>query len=252
MTPTSDTPRASARRSGWSATSASTRARGNPAATRPSTAGSPSRAAPTPAGCWSRRPGRRPRPPGRCAPSTSVSGLGGGCRSRSWPPPASWSRCAGTWWLVAGGQDYAFARPSLTDKKLRSLELRAGLPPRRGQRGRAAAYSLKEVRRRERALAEQAELAYRQLVGNWQPKPPPTQPTRKGVGVAAATGARRSSPQGGKLRGRASSPKPLLFAPGSTTPNPEPNGARTGGQRRPALKLSSVLRSLGPCSAGNA
>jgi hypothetical protein len=156
------------------------------------------------------------------------------------------------WHLVAGGQDYAFARPSLTDKKLRSLELRAGLPPRRGQRGRAAAYSLKEVRRRERALAEQAELAYRQLVGNWQPKPPPTQPTRKGVGVAAATGARRSSPQGGKLRGRASSPKPLLFAPGSTTPNPEPNGARTGGQRRPALKLSSVLRSLGPCSAGNA
>jgi transposase len=102
------------------------------------------------------------------------------------------------WYLVAGGQDYAFARPSLTDKKLRALELRAGLPPRRGQRGRAAAYSLKEVRRRERALAEQAELAYRQLVGNWQPKPPPTQPTRKGVGVAAATGARRSSPQGGK------------------------------------------------------
>src|SRR6266567_4020842 len=102
------------------------------------------------------------------------------------------------WHLIAKGEDYAFARPSLTDKKLRSLELRAGLPSRRGQKGTAAAYSRKEVRRRERALAEQAELAYRQLVGNWQPKPPPTQPTRKGVGVAAATGARRSSPQGGK------------------------------------------------------
>src|SRR6266540_4093033 len=110
------------------------------------------------------------------------------------------------WHLVVKGQDYAFQRPSLTDKKLRALELRAGLPPRRGQKGSAAAYSLKEVRRRERALAEQAELAYRQLLGNWQPKPPPTQPTRKGVGVAAATGARRSSPQGGKAARQGSQP----------------------------------------------
>src|SRR6266536_3471616 len=110
------------------------------------------------------------------------------------------------WHLVVKGEDYAFARPSLTDKKLRSLELRAGLPSRRGQKGTAAAYSRKEVRRRERALAEQAELAYRQLVGNWQPKPPPTQPTRKGVGVAAATGARRSSPQGGKAARQGSQP----------------------------------------------
>jgi ATP/maltotriose-dependent transcriptional regulator MalT len=97
---------------------------------------------------------------------------------------------------VVGEQDYAFARPSLTDKKLRTLELRAGLPPRRGQKGRAAAYSLKEVRRRERALAEQAELAYRQLVAAWQPKPPPREPGSKGV--AAATGARRLAPQRGK------------------------------------------------------
>jgi transposase len=100
------------------------------------------------------------------------------------------------WHLVTTGEDYAFARPSLTDKKLRSLELRAGLPARRGQKGNAAAYSLKEVRRRERALAEQAELAYRQLVAGWQPKPSAKQPP--GRGVAATTGARRSSPQGGK------------------------------------------------------
>ena len=93
------------------------------------------------------------------------------------------------WHLVVTGQDYAFARPSLTDKKLRALELRAGLPARRGQKGKAAAYSLKEVRRRERALAEQAEVAYRQLVAGWQPKPPAKQPPNRGV--AAATGARR-------------------------------------------------------------
>jgi transposase len=108
------------------------------------------------------------------------------------------------WHLVVGEQDYAFARPSLTDKKLGALQLRAGLPPRRGQKGKAAAYSLKEVRRRERALTEQAEAAYRQLVAGWQPKPAKQPPSR---GVAATTGARRSSPQGAKLRGRASSPK---------------------------------------------
>ena len=93
------------------------------------------------------------------------------------------------WHLVVGEQDYAFQRPSLTDKKLRALELRAGLPARRGQRGKAAAYSLKAVRRRERALAEQAEVAYRQLVAGWQPKPPAKQQPKRGV--AATTGARR-------------------------------------------------------------
>src|SRR6266511_2264525 len=93
------------------------------------------------------------------------------------------------WHLVVGEQDYAFQRPSLTDKKLRALELRAGLPARRGQRGKAAAYSLKAVRRRERALTEQAEVAYRQLVAGWQPKPPAKQQPKRGV--AATTGARR-------------------------------------------------------------
>jgi hypothetical protein len=39
------------------------------------------------------------------------------------------------WHLVIKGEDYAFARPSLTEKKLRSLELRAGLPARRGKKG---------------------------------------------------------------------------------------------------------------------
>ena len=30
------------------------------------------------------------------------------------------------WTMIERGEDYAFARPSLTDKKLRALELRAG------------------------------------------------------------------------------------------------------------------------------
>jgi transposase len=97
------------------------------------------------------------------------------------------------WHLVTRGEDYAFQRPSLTEKKLRALELRAGMPSRRGQKGKAAAYSLKEVRRRERGLAEQAEQAYRQLVADWQAKAP-----KREKGVAAANGARLSRPSMGQ------------------------------------------------------
>jgi len=62
------------------------------------------------------------------------------------------------WHLIIKGEDYAFARPSLTAQKLRRLELRAGLPAKRGQKGKAAGYSLKEVRARENALNEQGIL----------------------------------------------------------------------------------------------
>jgi transposase len=110
------------------------------------------------------------------------------------------------WHLVIKGEDYAFARPSLTAQKLRRLELRAGRPSRRGQKGKAAAYSLKEVRARERALTEQAEHAYRQLVADWQAKRP-----ARGEGVAAANGARLSRPSNGATAARQdSAPDPAL------------------------------------------
>ena len=88
------------------------------------------------------------------------------------------------WQLISKGEDYAFQRPSLTAKKLRALELRAGMLSRRGRKGTAAAYSLKQVRARENALAEQGEHAYRQLVANWQSKAPVK------AGAGAATGER--------------------------------------------------------------
>jgi transposase len=91
------------------------------------------------------------------------------------------------WQLISKGEDYAFQRPSLTAKKLRALELRAGGPSRRGRKGaagRAGAYSLRDVRARENALAEQGELVYRHLVANWQAK----RPAKAGAG--AATGER--------------------------------------------------------------
>jgi len=109
------------------------------------------------------------------------------------------------WHMVIKQEDYAFARPSLTEQKLRKLELRAGMPSRRGQKGRAAAYSLKEVRRRERELAEQGEQAYRQLIAEWQAKTPKPKP-----GVAAANGTRVSRPSAGQAARQASVPEPAL------------------------------------------
>jgi transposase len=109
------------------------------------------------------------------------------------------------WHLIIKSEDYAFGRPTLTEQKLRKLELRAGMPSRRGQKGRAAAYSLKEVRRRERELAEHAEQAYRQLVADWQAKAPRQKP-----GVAAANGTRVSRPSAGQAARQASVPEPAL------------------------------------------
>jgi transposase len=109
------------------------------------------------------------------------------------------------WTMIERGEDYAFARPSLTDKKLRALELRAGMPSRRGQKGKAAAYSLKDVRRLEREIAEQGELAYRQLVADWQAK----RPVKKS-GVAAANGTRLKRPSVGQAARQASVPEPAL------------------------------------------
>jgi transposase len=88
------------------------------------------------------------------------------------------------WHLIVNEEDYAYGRPSLLAQKLRALELRAGMPSRRGQRGSTHAYNLKQVRARERALSEQGELAYRQLVANWHTK------AAKKTGTGAATGAR--------------------------------------------------------------
>jgi transposase len=107
--------------------------------------------------------------------------------------------------MIERGEDYAFARPSLTEKKLRKLERRAGMPSHRGPKGKSAAYNLTEVRRRERELAEQAERSYRQLVADWQANAP----ARKS-GVAAATrvgGAARISSCGARRSPHPKSPR---------------------------------------------
>jgi len=79
-----------------------------------------------------------------------------------------------TWHVLASHEDYEWARPALAAKKRRELELRAGLPVRKGHRGSAAEYSIKEVRDRERATAEMAERAYTRFVSSWKPNRPPS------------------------------------------------------------------------------
>ncbi|MDP8908162.1 MAG: IS110 family transposase [Chloroflexota bacterium] len=72
------------------------------------------------------------------------------------------------WRLLTRGEDYAWARPALQARKMRSLELRAGLPRQHGQRGAAYDYNIRGIRERERRAVEHAEIAYRRLTEGWR------------------------------------------------------------------------------------
>jgi transposase len=87
------------------------------------------------------------------------------------------------WNVLHDDEDFAWNRPALTAMKRRRLELQAGLPARKGsKKGIAADYSLKHIRDRERAMAQQAERGYARMVAHWQ-----TQPKVKGTGAAKPT-----------------------------------------------------------------
>ena len=70
------------------------------------------------------------------------------------------------WYLLTRGEDYAFAQPSLTRKKLRRLELQAGAPRHQGARGIWSTNAA--IRPAERELALQAQRAYERTVKDWQ------------------------------------------------------------------------------------
>jgi transposase len=80
------------------------------------------------------------------------------------------------WCLLTREEDYAFAQPSLTKKKLRRLELTAGAE--RGKVKPGIWSTNKVLGKAERELGEQAEVAYRRLVADWQ-----SQRKQKGAGV---------------------------------------------------------------------
>jgi transposase len=71
------------------------------------------------------------------------------------------------WCLLTREQDYAFAQPSLTAKKLRLLEITAGAPTQKGKPSGVWA-TRERMRQAERELAQQAEHAYQRTVRDWQ------------------------------------------------------------------------------------
>src|SRR3954447_15284673 len=87
------------------------------------------------------------------------------------------------WCLLTRQEDYAFARPSMTRSKIRTLELAAGAPPRKGVRGIAGNKNA-QTRDAERGLARQAENAYRRTVADWQA----TAPAKAKAGAGATPG----------------------------------------------------------------
>jgi transposase len=85
------------------------------------------------------------------------------------------------WHLLHKGESYLWARPALHAKKMRELELKAGHPAARGQKGAAHAYNLKSHRDQERRWVEQAEAAYVRFVASWSPRGPRSRKVRTGA-----------------------------------------------------------------------
>ena len=106
-----------------------------------------------------------PMMPGARASATSASSTASGA-----------SKTVIIWHLLTKHEDYDWVRQALHAKKLRDLELRAGYPEQRGQRGRSYDYNLPHRRRHERARAEQAESAYRRMTEGWR-RTGPRRPT---------------------------------------------------------------------------
>jgi transposase len=91
------------------------------------------------------------------------------------------------WSLLTRGEDYAFARPSLVRRKLRTLELKAGAPPAKPGPNAHAVWSTK-ADAAERRVAEQAEITYRRLVADWRASGP-----KAGAGATPERASRRPS-----------------------------------------------------------
>jgi transposase len=93
------------------------------------------------------------------------------------------------WCLLTRDEDYAYAQPSLTRKKLRRLELAAGAPKGKVEPGIWSTNAA--MRKAERELARQGQVAYERTVADWK-----SQRKKKGAGAApgrASEAARQGS-----------------------------------------------------------
>jgi transposase len=93
------------------------------------------------------------------------------------------------WCLLTREQDYAFGQPSLARRKIRRLELAAGAPSRKGQVPAGHGLRNTQIRDAERALAIQAENAYRRTIADWEA----TRPAREGASVTPGRASRGPS-----------------------------------------------------------
>jgi transposase len=107
------------------------------------------------------------------------------------------------WCLLTRSEDYAYAQPSLTQKKLRLLEIRAGAKTLKGTPTGTWA-TRQKMRAAERELAAQAEAAYRRSVADWQR----TQAKRKGAGATPGRASR--GPSSGQAARQVQAPGPAL------------------------------------------
>jgi transposase len=76
------------------------------------------------------------------------------------------------WHVLTKHEPYAHTRPLLTAIKHRGLQLQAGRPSQRGQKGLAADYNVKRLRDRERATVEREEREYARRIARWRPQRP--------------------------------------------------------------------------------
>ncbi len=103
------------------------------------------------------------------------------------------------WYLLTRREDYAHQQPSLTAKKLRLLELRAGAPTRKGTPSGTFA-TRQAMREGEQKLARQAETSYQRMVQDWQAAAP------KNAGASVTPGRASQKPKEGKVARQTTSP----------------------------------------------
>jgi transposase len=111
------------------------------------------------------------------------------------------------WCLLTRGEDYAHQQPSLTAKKLRLLEIRAGAPTLKGTN--TGLFATRErMRKAERELAQQAEASYTRMVRDWQAAgPQKAKPGRaRQDGRERDSGARITRPSKGDVARQTTSP----------------------------------------------
>ena len=87
------------------------------------------------------------------------------------------------WCMLTREQDYAHQQPSLTARKLRMLEVKAGQPTVKGKPTGVFA-TREKMRQAERALAEQAETSYKRTLADYHA----TAPAKEKAGASVTAG----------------------------------------------------------------